>query len=142
MTFGKYAAQTSVPVDRSKAEIERVLEKYGAARFGTMTEPDKATVYFEVKGRQLQWAIPLPDKSKLRDKYDQEVRRRWRVLVITIKAMLEAVESGLLSFDEAFLSHIVIPGTAKTIGEALNTKRIDAIYAGKTPALLLAENEP
>jgi len=30
--------------------------------------------------------------------------------------MLEAVETGLVTFEQAFLAHIVIPGTAKTLG--------------------------
>ncbi len=38
MTYGKremarYAETTSVPVDRSKAEIEAVLKRYGASEF-------------------------------------------------------------------------------------------------------------
>jgi hypothetical protein len=141
VSLGKYAASTSVPVERSRAEVERVLTKYGATRFGTMSEETKVTVYFEVKGRTVQWSIPLPPKSKYRYEkdYDQEVRRRWRVLVITIKAMLEAVESKLLTFDEAFLPHIVIPGTGRTLGAAIVPK-LDALYSGLSLPALLSEN--
>ena len=140
--FGKYARNTSVPVERSRAEIERVLTKYGASKFGSMSEETKATLYFEVKGRQLQWSIPLPTKGKFRYEtdYGREVRRRWRVMLITVKAMLEAVESKLLTFDQAFLPHIVIPGTAKTMGEMLSTPKLDALYAGGGVKALLAEN--
>lgn len=141
MSLGKYAANTSVPVERSRAEVERILTKYGASKFGTMSEETKVSVFFEVKGRQVQWSIPMPDKKRMGvGDYEREVRRRWRVLVITIKAMLEAVESKLLSFDQAFLPHIVIPGTARTIGEALSTPRIDALYAGTSLPALLSEN--
>ena len=107
-----------------------------------MSEETKATLYFEVKGRQLQWSIPLPTKSKFRydTDYDREVRRRWRVMLITVKAMLEAVESKLLTFDQAFLPHIVIPGTARTMGEMLSTPKLDALYAGGGVKALLAEN--
>lgn len=155
MSLGKYAANTSVPVERSRAELERILTKYGASKFGTMSEPTKAIVYFEVKGRQVQWTIPMPSPSdkafthkgwrlrvtSQRDKLlDTERKRRWRVGVITVKAMLEAVESKLLTFDQAFLPHIVIPGTAKTIGEALSTPKLDALYSGEWRPALLAEN--
>ena len=143
----RYAENTSVPVERSRAEIERVLTKYGATRFGSMSEPDKATIYFEVKGRQVQIPIPMPsptDKAFTHDRrstwrkhpdstrdrlLDAERRRRWRVLVITVKAMLEAVDSKLLTFDQAFLAHIVIPGTAQTLGEHL-VPRLDSMYSG------------
>ncbi len=152
----RYAESTSVPVERSRAEIERILSKYGATRFGTMNEADgSATVYFEFKGRQIQLPVPMPprtDKRFARDKYgrvrvetqrerlwEQEQRRRWRVLVITIKAMLEAVDTGLVTFEQAFLAHIVIPGTARTLGEALVPK-LDALYSGLSLPALLAEN--
>lgn len=151
-----YAAGTNVPTERSRAEIEKTLARYGATRFGTMTEPDGATIYFEHKGRQIQLRVPMPardDKQFTRNRqsswrtvtnaerdrrYDQEYRRRWRVLLITVKAMLEAVDSKVLTFDQAFLAHIVIPGTAKTLGDAL-LPRLDAIHAGGLRALL-AEN--
>lgn len=80
MSLGKYAANTSVPVERSRAEVERILTKYGATKFGTMSEQTHVTVYFEVKGRQVQWTLPLPARARYRAEtdYDREVRRRWR----------------------------------------------------------------
>lgn len=131
MSLGKYAEGTSVPVERSRAEIERVLMKYGATKFGTMSEETKVTVFFEVKGREVQWMVPLPAKAKyLREQdYDGEVSRRWRVLVITVKAMLEAVESKLLTFDQAFLAHVVVPGTGRTLGDVL-VPRLSALGGG------------
>ena len=142
MTLGRYARNTSVPVERSRVEVERILTKYGAKKFGSMTEETKATIYFEVKGRELQWSIPLPDRKRYNSNADheREIRRRWRVMVITIKAMLEAVESKLLTFDEAFLSHVVIPGTAKTVGQMLSTANLDSLYQGSSLRALLAQN--
>jgi hypothetical protein len=137
----RYAQETSVPVEKSRIEIERVLVRYGAKSFGTMTEPDKATIYFKLKGRELQWSIPMPTGKEFpkEAKRDQETRRRWRVMLITMKAMIESVESGLLTFDEAFLAHIVIPGHAETIGSML-VPRLDALYGGLSLPALLAEN--
>ena len=139
--LGTFASKTSVPVARSRVEIERVLIRYGVTKFGTMTEETRVTIYFETKGRQIQWAIPIPPQAKYRHETDhaQEVRRRWLVLVITVKALLEAVESKLLTFDQAFLSHLVIPGSGKTLGEAIVPK-LDALYAGQSLPKLLAEN--
>lgn len=129
-----------MPVDRTKGEIERVLVRYGASHFGTMSAPEKATVYFQVKGRQVQWSIPMPKGATWEQrKTEAEIRRRWRVLLITVKAMLEAVDSKLMTFDEAFLPHIVMPGTAQTLGEVL-VPRIDALYSGQSLQALLAEN--
>jgi hypothetical protein len=139
-----YAQNTSVPVERSRIEIERVLAKYGATRFGSMTEADgSAVVYFEHKGRQIQLPLPMPPKNDRRFpdgiRREREQRRRWRVLLITVKAMIEAVESGIVTFDQAFLAHIVVPGTATTIGQQI-VPRLDALYGGTTLKALLAEN--
>ena len=153
-----YAANTSVPVERSRAEIERTLARYGASRFGTMIEPDGASIYFEVQGRKIQLRVPMPPRddaqftrhrgrstwarqvgaTEASRRYDQEFRRRWRVLLITVKAMLEAVDSKVLTFDQAFLAHIVT-GTGETIGAVL-TPKIDAIAAGSGLRAILAQN--
>ena len=141
----RYAAHTTVPVAKSMMEVQRVLTLYGATRFGTMVAPDKATVYCELKGRQVQIDVPLPHTGDSKWKYasankmDQEKRRRWRVLLITVKSMLESVESGLLTFDQAFLSFVVIPGTAQTIGAFLIPK-LNALYQGQSLRALLSEN--
>jgi hypothetical protein len=143
--LGRYAETTNVPVERSRQEIERVLVKYGAKKFGTMTEPEQVTIYFEIKGREVALHLPMPhDKDPVwrargETARERETRRRWRVLVITVKAMLEAVESKLLTFDQAFLAHIVIPGSGRTIGDALVPK-LDALYSGQSLPALLSEN--
>jgi hypothetical protein len=39
----------------------------------------------------------------------QACRQRWRALALVIKAKLEAVESGITTFEDEFLAHIVMP---------------------------------
>ena len=144
-----YAERTSVPVERSEAEIKRVLQKYGAEKIGIMSEPTKATIYFGVKGRDVQLVIPLVKKGDpvigkkghtwTENGAQAEVRRRWRVMVLTLKAMLEAVDSQITTFDQVFLAHVVIPGTGRTLGDVLVPK-LPALYEGKTLTALMAEN--
>lgn len=45
-----YASDTSVPVDRSKAEIERILERYGASAFmyGWDKDSNASMIAFEI----------------------------------------------------------------------------------------------
>lgn len=151
--MARFAQNTSVPVERSRAEIERTLVKYGATKFGTWSEPGRALIQFELKnGRAIQVPLPLPvaGSPKTAAPYsakwgekeaEQETRRRWRVLLLTLKALLEGVESRLMTVDQAFLAYVVVPGTAKTIGDQLIPK-LDALYAGTwTPRLLLGEGE-
>lgn len=138
----RYAEKTSVPIDRSRVEVERVLERYGCSRFGIMNESDgSALLYFEHGDRSFQFAVKVPLKGKFRYESDWEAerRRRWRVMVLTLKANLEAVASGLVTFEEIFLAHVVIPGSAKTLGQVLLPK-LDALYAGQSLPALLSEN--
>ncbi len=137
----RYAQHTTVPQSQSRMEIERVVTRYGASHFGTMSAPDTATVYFRLKSREIQWEIPMPDAKsqawRSEAKRDQEIRRRWRVMLVTVKALLEAVESGLMTFDEAFLAHIAIPGTARTVGQLV----IPKLNGPELPALLARNPE-
>jgi len=144
--MARYAAGTAVPVLRSEQEIKRILQRYKADRIGIMSEPGKATIYFSVKGRDVQMPIPIPKPGDLlpHSKYakwstaaaEAEERRRWRVMVITLKSMLEAIESGVTTFDQIFLAHLVLPGTNQTVGDAIVPKL--GLLARKLPELMAA----
>jgi len=125
-----YAEQTSVPVERSKTEIEKILANYGATQFGYMTMKDKALIAFIANGKNIRFIIPMPSisdfnqtptgrtrkSSSVPAAYEQEIRRRWRALSLVIKAKLEAVECGISEFEDEFLANIVMPN-GKTVGE-------------------------
>ena len=102
-----YAEKTKVPVEQSKAEIERTLARYGADRFGYFTEPGKGIIVFEAHGRRLRFDLPLAEGGSDRDAKDR--RRQWRALLLCIKAKLESVASNIETFEEAFLAHVVLP---------------------------------
>lgn len=53
-----YAKDTSVPVDRSKAEIERILIRYGADGFMYGWEGNSAMILFRVRGKMLRFVLP------------------------------------------------------------------------------------
>lgn len=146
-----FAANTKVSAARSQEEIRLVVKKYGAKSFGSFEDGDKAIVLFETQDRRVRFTLTLPDpegdqfvysRGKLRAPYqivplwEQACRQRWRALLLAIKAKLESVEAGIESFDEAFLSHIVLP-----TGEAFGPRALDAIaaaYDGKPLPPLLA----
>jgi hypothetical protein len=147
----KYASETSVSVERSKAEIERLLQRYGAREFAHGWRTDKAVIQFSMQSRCVRFVLPLPDKAdfaktpsgrRMRNDADtlraweQGCRQRWRALALCIKAKLESVESGIETFDDAFLGQVVMP-SGKTISEEI-TPMIERAYAtGKMPALML-----
>ncbi len=102
-----YAATTTVAPEKSRAEIEAALKRYGATGFAYMSGETRAMIMFETKDRRLRFDLPLPkdDGSK---KVQQVIRSKWRGLLLCIKAKLESVESRIETFDEAFLSHVVL----------------------------------
>lgn len=147
MTY-KYAAKTTVPIERSLGEIRSLLLKYGATQFlsGDDAERHLAIIGFIYNKIQIKFVLPLPDpessefmitpsgrarrKSQTASQaYEQECRRRWRALTNMVKAKLEAVSSGIATFEEEFLSYTLLPGQ-QTVGEII-IPRLDAIYQGK-----------
>src|SRR6266542_3554576 len=62
MKVRAYAARTTVPVEKTRAEIERLLTKHGAAQLGIVTDADRglAMVLFTLAGRQVRLRVPLP----------------------------------------------------------------------------------
>jgi hypothetical protein len=142
--MAKYAENTSVPVDRSRSEIERILSKYGADQFSAGWTADKAVILFRLKDRYVRIDLPLAVKGVTRDhrKYlmgenqvAQENRRRWRALVLYVKAKLESIDSGIVSLDSAFMAHILLPNK-QTVGEFLQPQIEQTYKDGKMPPLL------
>ena len=128
-----YAASTSVPVDRTRSEIERTLMRYGAKGFAYGTEADRAMVGFQTAERRIRFVLPLVrSQQQSQAQYDQMTRSRWRALLLSIKAKLEAVESGIETFDEAFMSHIVMPN-GQTMAEHSLPYIREAYSTGKMP---------
>ncbi len=87
-------------------------------------------VQFRLQKRLIRFDLPFPSKN------EREVRRRWRALVLSIKAKLETVQSGISSFESEFLSHIVMPD-GRTYGEMAVPEIQKALTDGRLPQTLL-----
>jgi len=122
--MSRYAANTSVSVGTSKAEIERIVERYGADGFMSAWHGEKAVIAFAMDNRQIRFVLDMPPKTERRfthhsrgtrtpdaalKEWEQACRQRWRALALVIKAKLEAVESGISVFEDEFLANIVMP---------------------------------
>lgn len=141
-----YAKDTTVDSGASRAEIERTLRRFGCEDFGYMTSRDVAAIEFRMSGRRVRFVLPLPapdaDEFKYtparrnirtpqeREKaYEQAIRQRWRALSLCIKAKLEAIESQIETFDEAFMSHLVLAG-GRTMADAVAPHLDEVIETG------------
>lgn len=145
----KYAEATTVASDRSRAEIERTLRRYGASAFAYGWEDQTAHVAFKIGGRQIRFRIPLPDRagftrtptgrtrsqSAADEAWEQAVRQRWRALALVIKAKLEAVEAGITTVEDEFLAAVALPD-GRTVGEWVRPQLAVAYGRGDMPALL------
>lgn len=133
----KYAEDTKVSAEKSRGEIERILTRYGAGSFMYGWDGDRAVIAFQMgenfNHRQVRFVLVMPPKSEFtltavqrqrrspaqaQAAWEQATRQRWRALALVVKAKLEAVESGIASFDQEFLAHIMLPN-GETVGEWL-----------------------
>lgn len=144
--MARYASGTSVPVDRSKSEIERTLAKYGAKKFAYFAEEDRASIAFEFNNRRIRMRLPLPvvedfirtDKNRTRTpaartaEREKAIRQRWRAMLLVIKAKLEAIEAGIALFDDEWLAYVVL-ADGTTVGEKLAPQ----LAEGKAPKTLM-----
>jgi hypothetical protein len=129
-----YAARTDVPLDRSIGEVVKALKKAGADRIAQAEEPGRIAVQCFLSDRLLRFAIELPDGPQAR-------RQRGRALLLVIKAKLESIESGVETFEQAFLGNVVMPD-GKTVAEH-TAPRIAAAYEGRAaPPLLFDGTHP
>lgn len=149
-----YANRTTVSPERSKIEIERTLAKYGAAEFIYGARPDQAVIQFKFSNRIVRFNLPLngwqsfktSEKGRTRKDgaarmaWDQDVRRRFRALSLVLKAKLEAVETGITSFEEEFYAHVLLPN-GKTVYEETRKKVSAAYETGNVPMSLGFDGE-
>ena len=141
-----YAEKTTVSVEKSRMEIERTMERFGATGIAFMRDDERRLVVigFKKDGRQYRFNLPLPDPERFwypnpnkpafgqrkrtaiqRDSaVDQETRRLFRSLGNYIKAVLDAIESGITTADEALLPHLILP-SGSTVAETARYQLAD-----------------
>jgi hypothetical protein len=153
VAVSRYASETTVPVERSRAEIEQTLVRYGASEFQSGWTADMAMIGFRIRDLSVRIALPIPRRDEPRflwrivrkvrvrstEKqaeagWQQEVRQRWRALGLVVKAKLEAVECRISTLEEEFLAFIVMPDR-RTIGEWFVKEALPAMVANRMPAL-------
>jgi hypothetical protein len=149
-----YAENTSVSVERSRAEIESTLARYGADQFMYGWDAERAVVQFRADNRVVRFRLILPDRndtefwktpargrSRSQEQayaaWEQACRQRWRALALVIKAKLEAVETGITTFEDEFLAHTLLPD-GSTAGDWLGPQIADAYATGRMPSILPA----
>lgn len=62
--MSRYAENTEVPADRSRQEIERILQRYGATAFMYGWEANSAVIAFQAQQRRVRFLLPLRKTSQ------------------------------------------------------------------------------
>ncbi len=125
-------------------EIRKVLTRYGCSRFGTMTDTEQGEllVQFSHRGRDVTakasyrgyaaaWLREHPYSVRTRgSKVDHEKKALKQaeisvcsVLRDWIKGQVMAIETGVLTFEGAFLGQIMLP-TGRTLLEEVQQQRL------------------
>jgi len=125
---------TTVPYERTKAEIEILLKSYGIKniRWTTLEGQDDTLEFIieaEMQGvkKQLGVAVKPPHiilKKKLHGKLvdTENINQEYRLLFHWIKSKIEAVVWGLSTIEKEFLSEVLMKppnGQQSTVGDVV-----------------------
>ena len=118
----RYAKTTTVPISKSQIEIQNLFQKYGATKFAI--EYKKNTLLFELHNRSIKLHIKDPDindneiqftpsgiqrsASQIEKIFEQAQMQMWRVMVLYLKATLEAIDSGVIDLDQAMFPFFLL----------------------------------
>jgi hypothetical protein len=146
-----YAERTTVSSEKSKEELRKIIYKNEGSNFRIAEEDTKALLMFSLHDRIIRFIISFPStsdfmkppkrgarrsKNSAEAAYEQERRRRWRSLILAIKAKFELVNGGIMSFEEEFLPYILLP-SGETVAEAALTQIADAYSTGNIKPIKL-----
>jgi hypothetical protein len=155
----RYAEGTDVSPERSRAEIESVLKKHGASQFFSGTDDERGVTVLgfrlaerlfrievrapsmdegtkATRGRWKWNETPAGKTEKARAWVDAELRRRWRVQLLLLKAKLEMVATGETTVEREFLADLVMPD-GRTVGRTVLPAIAELCLSGGRPTLPL-----
>ena len=119
-------------------EVQKILRGFGCTKFATGEDFDKGEVFiqFEHRGRMVSlnasargyagaWLKEnpwTPRRKCSQQKHEQKALEIGSVAVYSVlrdwvKGQVTAIEIGILSFESAFLSHIMLPNGRRVIEE-------------------------
>lgn len=161
-----YAAKTTVTAERSRAELETLLQKHGATQRGIMVddadpESSKAVILFQLDKKTFRLEVTLPTASEIwrdfkrplprgfrrwthtqRDTWvtkevQQRSRERWRAILLVVKAKLEFIALGASTAEREFFGDLVLPDGRRLYAVVHPQLDAPAAPGAATPPILL-----
>lgn len=146
--------------EKALGEIQKLLRGFGCAKFGSMSDDDakEIMVQFEYRGRQVSvrasvrgyaaaWMREHPvtiyetDRARGNDVHKRLAHERkaidiasvavYSILRDWIKGQITAIETGILTFEGAFLGQILLANGKTVLEHAAETKMLPAPAAPK-----------
>jgi len=127
--------ETATSGEKALGEMQKLLRAFGCTKFGSMVDDGAGTllVQFEYRGRQCSvqastkgyaaaWLKAHPHSYRSKSTLSQHQRKALDIASIAvysilrdwIKGQITAIETGVLSFEGAFLGQILLP-TGRTV---------------------------
>ena len=136
--------ETAKSGERAVQDIQKILRGFGCSKFGHMLDFDagELLVQFEHRGRPVSvkasingyataWLKEHPHTTRMRcTKIQHEAKAKeigsvavYSILRDWIKGQITAIETGILSFEGAFLGQMMLP-SGRTILEEVQAKNL------------------
>jgi hypothetical protein len=133
--------------ERALGEIQKLLRGFGCSKFGSMIDDGDGTVLVQfvfrdkpvsvkasTKGYAAAWLKEHPFTSRTRGSKQQHERKAldiasvavYSILRDWIKGQITAIQTGILSFEGAFLGQILLT-SGKTVLEHVEAEKLIAI---------------
>ena len=136
--------ENSTTGERALSDIQKLLRGFGCSKFGSMIddEAQEIMVQFEYRGRPVSvrasirgyaaaWLKAHPYTYRMRGSKIEHERKAlaiaglavYSILRDWIKGQITAIETGILTFEGAFLGQILLP-TGQTVLERLRSDNL------------------
>ncbi len=144
--------ENSTTGERALSDIQKLLRGFGCSKFGSMVDDEakEIMVQFEYRGRPVSvrasirgyaaaWLKEHPYTYRTKGSKTDHERKALQIASIAvysilrdwIKGQITAIETGILTFEGAFLGQILLP-SGQTVLERLKTDNLLPAPSGET----------
>ena len=153
MKARRFAEETEVPAEKTRAELDGLLSRAGATQRATYVDDATGTaaIGFSLAGRMMRLEVKIARTSAgdapanrggvsieawVRNRNAQAERSAWRRLLLVVKAKLELIADGGSTVEREFLADILLPD-GRTVHQMLAAPLGEAYATGQLPTRLL-----
>lgn len=133
--------------DRALVELQRILATFGCQTFGTMTDAEKGCTIVQFKWRNRSvsleaswrgyaaaWLREHPHTYRMQStlaEHNEKALKQAQISVCSmlrdwVKGQVSAVECGIMSFETAFMPHMLLPSGERVIDRVQADKLLPA----------------